>query len=42
MQEGCDVPFGKKKYVLGMLCFGMFYSVVGCELNINESTIHIK
>lgn len=31
----------EKMCVLGKLCSDMSYSAVGCELNINESTVYI-
>lgn len=32
----------EKIYVLDKLQYGMSYSAVGCEININQSTIYIK
>lgn len=38
-QEGCDM---EKICVLEMLHSDLTYSVIGCEFNVNESTLYIK
>ena len=34
-------PLGKK-HVVDKFCSSMSYSVVGCEFNVNESTVYLK
>lgn len=32
----------RRKYTLDELCWGMSYNAVGCEFNINKTTMYIK
>lgn len=41
MQEGCDATY-EENMLLDRFGLGVSYSAIGCELNVNESTINIK
>ena len=41
-KEGCDVPYGESMCVCDKLPSDTSYMDVGCELNVNESTVRIK
>lgn len=40
-KEGCDVPYGESMCVCDKLPSDTSYMAVGCELNVNESTVRI-